>query len=348
MTASGCVWSTCVAGDERVQQRLDRRPRLVGRRARSGAGSRPSRRRPSPRARAAAGPRRGGAPGKPAAVIVARSVPEPLTQSTRVSRPAWSSDVSFGGGVAAALVRERAVGAEQVRAVDEPVEHAEAAAAAPSQRSSGAGIPCRTPVSSLMPRTSSAGSVDERRSALVPRAIRRVRPARRASARTTRARPRAPRRATRSRRAPSPARAGSRARSPPPGPRAPAGRPRSAVQRQSSSLRAPPPTTWISRGDRAGDRREHVDRLACFSARLSRMQRTIAPGSPGSGWPVAAQNARIRAGMSPGSPNAGVVGVDERAQGGRVLRKRDELVERVALPASRPRRGGTRGSARAQ
>ena len=30
MTASGCVWSTCGGRHERVQQRLDRRPRLVG------------------------------------------------------------------------------------------------------------------------------------------------------------------------------------------------------------------------------------------------------------------------------------------------------------------------------
>ena len=81
MTASGCVWSTCARRDERVQQRLDRRPRLVGREAAAARGSRPSPRRPS-RSRSRSGrssSRRSAA--KPAAVIVARSVPEPLTQS---------------------------------------------------------------------------------------------------------------------------------------------------------------------------------------------------------------------------------------------------------------------------
>ena len=34
-------------------------------------------------------------PAKPSVVIVARSVPEPFTHSTRTSRPVWSVVVSF-------------------------------------------------------------------------------------------------------------------------------------------------------------------------------------------------------------------------------------------------------------
>ena len=48
---SGCVWSTCAARDERVQQRLDRRARHRRARAGSGRGTRPSPRPSSPRAR---------------------------------------------------------------------------------------------------------------------------------------------------------------------------------------------------------------------------------------------------------------------------------------------------------
>ena len=102
MTASGCVWSTCAAGTnacssvsidgrgwsgrERAAEEVVDHLRVVHRR----------------RARAAAAARRAAAPAKPAAVIVARSVPEPFTQSTRVSRPAWSSDGALGRRVAAA------------------------------------------------------------------------------------------------------------------------------------------------------------------------------------------------------------------------------------------------------
>ena len=126
MTASGCVWSTCGSRDERVQQRLDRRARLVGseRRAAQVVDHRRVVHRLARRAAARCSSSRRAA--KPAAVIVARSVPEPLTQSTRVSRPAWSTAVPFDGRVAAALVRERPVGAEQVRAVDERVERSSA------------------------------------------------------------------------------------------------------------------------------------------------------------------------------------------------------------------------------
>ena len=106
----------------------------------------------------------------------------------------------------------------------------------------------------------------------------------------------------------------------------------SAVQRQSSSLRAPPPTTWISRGDDAGDGREQVDRLRVLQretledaahdrARLDRLRLAC----------VRAERAHPRRHVA-GIGEGGVVGIDERLQRGRVLRERDELVERV-LPA---------------
>ena len=94
-------------------------------RARSGGGSRPSRRRPSRRARRSGRISSSRSAAKPAGVIVARSVPEPLTQRTRVSRPAWSAATPLRGRVPAALVGERAVGPEQVRAVGERLERVE-------------------------------------------------------------------------------------------------------------------------------------------------------------------------------------------------------------------------------
>src|SRR5207247_7114326 len=74
----------------------------------------------------------------------------------------------------------------------------------------------------------------------------------------------------------------------------------SAVNWQSSELRAPPPTIWIAGG--VAPVAADSERIArpCPSARLARMQRTTAPGSCGSSWPVATQNLRTRAGMSPG------------------------------------------------
>ena len=81
MIASGCVWSTCARRDERVQQRLDRRPWLVGRER--AAEQVVDHRRVVHRLALAQRqrPRRAAARRSPRGVIVARSVPEPLTQS---------------------------------------------------------------------------------------------------------------------------------------------------------------------------------------------------------------------------------------------------------------------------
>ena len=97
----------------------------------------------------------------------------------------------------------------------------------------------------------------------------------------------------------------------------------SAVQRHSGRLSAPPPTMWISGGREPVTLGEQRTVWACFSARLSRMQRTISPGSPGSGWPVSAQNARMRPGRSPGREEARVVGLDERRERRRSLGRGD-------------------------
>ena len=187
MTASGCVWSTCARRDERVQQRLDRRPRLVGRERRSAAGSRPSSRRPSPRARAAAAisssRRRGEARRRDRREVGARALdPEHALLAAGVvdRRP-------LGRGVAAALVGERAVGAEQVRAVDERRRATSSPRrAASSHRSSGAGMPSQHvgDCSCRAPRASA--TADGRREALPRLAASRRRPAaRRSSARTS-------------------------------------------------------------------------------------------------------------------------------------------------------------------
>ena len=92
MIASGCVWSTHGAGTNAC--------RSVSIDGRGWSGESPQRsevvdhRRvvhlvPFAQRQHLVEPQRG----KPAAVIVARSVPEPLTQSTRCSRPAWSTTV---------------------------------------------------------------------------------------------------------------------------------------------------------------------------------------------------------------------------------------------------------------
>ena len=95
MIASGCVWSTCGAVDEGVEQRLDRRPRLGGRERAAEevvdhVGVVHSLARDERQDLVEAKRRR-----SPTVVIVARSVPEPFTQRTRVSRPRWSSATPF-------------------------------------------------------------------------------------------------------------------------------------------------------------------------------------------------------------------------------------------------------------
>ena len=340
MTASGCVWSTCGAGTNacssvsidgrgwsgctRAAQEVVDHRRVVHRLALA------------QRQHLVEAQRRR----SPAAVIVARSVPEPLTQSTRVSRPAWSTIVSFADVLPPPLVRERAVGAEQVRAVDERRRAVERPpAAAPSQRSSGAGMPCSDAQHLAHARTSSVGERSrepaKRSRASLP--ARRLRAARRRSARTSARTTSRASASERSRRAPSPARAGCRASVASSGP-ASTGRPAaSAVHRQSSSLRAPPPTTWISGGSRRSPRRA-ARPSARASARGSRgCSARSRRDRRGSGWPSRAQYAAIRAGMSPGAANAGVVRVDEGLQ--RAARRRASATSssnECSRPALRP------------
>ena len=128
--------------------------------------------------------------------------------------------------------------------------------------------------------------------------------------RATRGRPRAGPRATpRSSRGRGPGRA--RCRSPSPRPaRRPPGRPlASAVSWHRSSLRLPPPTTWIV-ADVAGRRGRPAFATAAANAaaRLSRMQRTTAAGSTGGGSPARSTSAAIRAGMSPGGSSEASLG----------------------------------------
>ena len=66
------------------------------------------------------------------------------------------------------------------------------------------------------------------------------------------------------------------------------------------------------------------------------MQRTTAPGSSGSAALCERRTRASRAGMSPGSENAGSFGSIERAQRRRLLRERDELVERYVVSLERP------------
>ena len=130
-----------------------------------------------------------------------------------------------------------------------------------------------------------------------------------------------------------------------PGARRP--RPSSA---QSSSLRAPPPTTCSSvELARRSPRASRSTVSACFSARLSRMQRTIAASSCGRGLARSrAQYSAMRAGMSPGSTNDGVVRIDQRAQrAAPTARARRARRTRSRGPRP-PTRGGTRAGARAR
>ena len=118
MTASGWVWSTWSARDERVQQRLDRGPRLIG--PERAAEQVVDHRRVVHRVALAerqelveAEP--GEAGGGDRREVRARALhPEDACLAAGVV-----DDRLLGGGVAPALVRERAIGAEQVRAVDE-------------------------------------------------------------------------------------------------------------------------------------------------------------------------------------------------------------------------------------
>ena len=115
----------------------------------------------------------------------------------------------------------------------------------------------------------------------------------------------------------------------------PASRPPST--RQSSSFRAPPPTTWISAGVVAVARASTSTVCACLRARLSRMQRTTAPGRRARAGPCARRSSRIaRRHVAGIRERRGHSGSIERTQGRRRLGQRDELVERTLAARARP------------
>ena len=225
MIASGMRVVDVVGRHERVQQRLDRRPRLVGRGRRSAGGTRPSSA-SSIASRSAqrqdlVEPEPGEARCRDRRQVGTRALhPEHADLSARVV-----GDRLLRGRVPAADVGERAVGAEQVRAVDEAVEHAVARC--------GALVPAvlrrRDAVQHgrRLAHGATSSGVDGTSSAkrclrLVPLGRRRRlvdgRGERGADDR------RGPPRARRAPRAPSPGRAGFRPASPPPARPGPAGR----------------------------------------------------------------------------------------------------------------------------
>ena len=116
------------------------------------------------------------------------------------------------------------------------------------------------------------------------------------------------------------------------------GRPEAyAVHWQSDSLRARRRRCAPSRSATPVASRRRSSVCACFSARLSRTQRTIAPRHPRArGWPVPRAVLPMRRGMSSGAAKQRVVGVDQRAQLRRGLGQGDELLERALEALERP------------
>ena len=259
--------------------------------------------------------------------------------------PGVVGDGPLRRGVAAALVRERAIGAEQVGAVDEPFEHAEPAAAASSQRSAGAAIAFRALVVSLTsvlpparswlgrrrrPGRSRRGS--GRRSRLPPRPG----AARTRSAAPTPPRPRACPRARRERPSRAPGRGRCRARSPRSGP-ARTGTPQtSAVSRQSSSFRAPPPITWTTSTSRPVTRCSRSSTKRYLHASETSTERTTSPGVSGAVWPATRHASRILPGMSPGARKASSSGSNSGTPGRRLCRERVEVVVVVRVAGRFP------------
>ena len=105
-----------------------------------------------------------------------------------------------------------------------------------------------------------------------------------------------------------------------------------AVQRQSSSLRAPPPTTWISRGAAPVTRGEHVDRLRVLQREALEDAAHDRAGLDGLRLAgVRAERAHPRRHVA-GSANGGVVRLDEATA--------------AAARPSRARRAGRTSSSR--
>ena len=272
--------------DERVQERLDRRPRLVGRARRSAGGSRPSSASSISVALAQrqqlVEPEPGEAGGGDRREVGARALdPEHAHLAAGVV-----GGRLLGGRVAAADVRERAVGAEQVRAVDEPVEDRETCRR--RRRPSGSpGRGCRAERRSSRSRRHlrRLRRRRARRSARAPRASRRRRAARRPSARTSARTTVArlverPDLAERHRLHEQVAEQRRLLRAREHGQAGGARRP-AAEQRVARAAADDVQLARVDAGDRAEAGRPS---RACFSARLSRMQRTtVSPTSAGLG-----------------------------------------------------------------
>ena len=330
----GASRSTAAAGRAGVAQRsryVDHRRRRPSR-SRSRSGSSSSSR----------------SPGKPAAVIVARSVPEPFTQS----------DARLPAGVVATsspwptCCRRRWFASADPRRAGSSGRRARRAPPRPPRPSSVPAVRRRRDPAQDAERAAHALIS---RSALAARA-RRSAPAPRASPPTPAGsyvrrgerraeRPRAPPPATRSRRARSPGRAGFRAGSPPRARRGPDSPAASAVQAQSSSFRAPPPTTCSSSGSAPVTPREQLDRLRVLAAQgsracsgRSRRRRRALLARP-------AQKSRSGAACRPAPRRPGHPGRSNDRSGGAASASSTSSVERVAPAPLPPRRAGTRATA---
>ena len=259
MIASGCVWSTWSAGDERVQERLDRRPWLVG--ADGAAQEVVDHLRVVHRVAVAERKHLVEAqPGEARARDRRQIGAGALDPEHAHLAPRVVGDRLLRRRVAAADIRERAVGAEQVRAVDEALEHAQAARGTlvPAIVGSGDAVQHGRRLAHEVTSTGFRCTRSAKRCArLVP--FGRARAARgrsgandaRTTSRASSSDPSSPSAIAWTSRLPTsvassgPARTGSPVAC--------------AVHRQSSSFRAPPPTMCSSDGVCAGDLAEQVD-----------------------------------------------------------------------------------------
>ena len=82
----------------------------------------------------------------------------------------------------------------------------------------------------------------------------------------------------------------------------------SAVNRHSSSLRAPPPTIWTAGGEMPLAEVSSSIVWRYDNAKLSRTQRTMAAGPSGGLCPVWRHQSAMRRGISPGARNTGSLG----------------------------------------
>ena len=82
----------------------------------------------------------------------------------------------------------------------------------------------------------------------------------------------------------------------------------STVSWQNRWFWLPPPTIRTVSNRRSVNSSNAARTQRCFSARLSRQQRTTSPSPSGSGCPLRRQYSRIALGMSPGSTNSGASG----------------------------------------